>query len=82
MKWYPERMTEVEIEVPNHFARKVTELLADEGFLQMEDISYLHAEESDVRGSNWQVKSSQFANLEKQLLRNNAFSEHRRKAST
>jgi len=68
MKWYPERMTEVEIEVPNHFARKVTELLADEGFLQMEDISYLHAEGSDVHGSNWQVKSSQFANLEKQLL--------------
>ncbi len=68
MKWYPERMTEVEIEVPNHFARKVTELLADEGFLQMEDISYLHAEESDVRGSNWQVKANQFANLEKQLL--------------
>jgi len=68
MKWYPERMTEVEIEVPNQFARKVTELLADESFLQLEDISYLHAKGSDTRGSNWQVKANQFANLEKQLL--------------
>ena len=44
MKWYPERMSEVEIEIPNHYARRVTELLANEGFLQMEDISYLHVE--------------------------------------
>lgn len=56
MKWYPERMSEVEIEIPNHYARRVTELLADEGFLQMEDISYLHSEGSETSGSNWQLK--------------------------
>lgn len=68
MKWYPERMSEVEIEIPNHYARRVTELLANEGFLQMEDISYLHSEESETSGSNWQLKTNQFANLEKQIL--------------
>ena len=68
MKWYPERMSEVEIEIPNHYARRVTELLADEGFLQMEDISYLHSEGSETSGSNWQLKTNQFANLEKQIL--------------
>jgi len=68
MKWYPERMSEVEIEIPNRYARKVTELLADEGFLQMEDVSYLHAESSDTHRMDWQVKANQFANLEKQLI--------------
>lgn len=68
MKWYSERMSEVEIEVPARYASKVTELLADEGFLQMEDVSYLHAESGDTHVMDWQLKANQFANLEKQLL--------------
>ena len=53
MKWYPERMSEVEIEIPNHYARRVTELLANEGFLQMEDISYLHSEGCSCAARCW-----------------------------
>lgn len=67
MKWFSERMTEVEIEVPDRFASRVTELLANEGFLQMEDISHLSASVGSSRSTDWQAKAIQFANLEKQL---------------
>ena len=42
MKWFSERMTAVEIEVPDRYARRVTEVLANDGLLQLEDISYLN----------------------------------------
>ncbi len=67
MKWLPQHMTEVEIEVPDRFARKVTEMLADEGFLQMGDISYLNTEQGASRSMDWQAKANEFASLERQL---------------
>jgi V/A-type H+-transporting ATPase subunit I len=67
MNWFPERMTEVEIDVPDRFARNITEMLANEGFLQMEDISYLNTEAGISRSVDWQAKVNEFSVLERQL---------------
>lgn len=67
MKWFPERMTAVEMEVPDRYARKVTETLANEGLLQIEDISYLNTSHEHGHTLDWQAHAVQFANLQKQL---------------
>ncbi len=69
MKWFPEYMTEVEIEVPDRFARRVTEMLAESGLLEMEDISFLNTDISASRKVDWQAKVNEFTNLERQLLK-------------
>jgi len=67
MKWFSERMTAVEIEVPDRYARRVTEVLANDGLLQLEDISYLNTSKEHGYAQDCQTKAIQFANLEKQL---------------
>lgn len=67
MKWFSERMTAVEIEVPDRYARRVTEVLANDGVLQIEDMSYLNTSQEPSYASDCQAKAIQFANLEKQL---------------
>lgn len=67
MNWFPERMIEVEIDVPDQFARKTTEMLANRGFLQLEDISYLDIEAGIKRNMDWQAKVNEFSVLERQL---------------
>lgn len=67
MKWFSERMTAVEIEVPDRYARRVTEVLANDGLLQLEDISYLITSKEHGYAQDCQTKAIQFANLEKQL---------------
>lgn len=60
-------MIRLEIDVPDQCARKVTEMLANNGFLQLEDISYLNTEPDAARGVDWQAKVNEFSVLERQL---------------
>ncbi len=67
MKWFPERMTEVEIEVPESSAKKVTEMLANVGLLQIKDVSYLSTDVDESLKVDWQAKANAFSALEKRV---------------
>ena len=68
MKFSPQRMAEIEIEVPERFVRKVTEALADEGVLFVENASYLSSDPGSMQRGEWQQKAADFASLERQIL--------------
>ncbi len=67
MRWTPERMAEIEIEVPEQYVSRVTETLADEGVLFVENMSYLGSDTGSLERSEWQQKAADFVTLERQI---------------
>jgi V/A-type H+-transporting ATPase subunit I len=68
MNFYPEQLTEIQIEVPERFARKVTEVLGENGIVHIEDVSYLSSDQEIQNGNEWQLKATDFADLENKIL--------------
>jgi V/A-type H+-transporting ATPase subunit I len=68
MNWYPEQLAEIQIEVPERFARKVTEVLGEKGIVHIEDVSYLSSDQTTQNMNEWQLKATDFADLENKIL--------------
>jgi V/A-type H+-transporting ATPase subunit I len=66
--FYPQKMTEIELIVPEKDAQVVTGTLADQGVFHQADAGYLSSETASGPVSDWQEKSATYAALERQLL--------------